>query len=174
MIFRRAVDDDDLSGLDDLYARFGPTIYARCRRMLRDPAAAQDATQETFLRIHDHLHAIRGPREALSWLYRTATNHCINELRNGRRRAAALATPATATATLLGPHHEARLSDQEVVSRILRELPEDLAVPAWLYHVDGLEQSEIAEICKVSRRTVIARIGRFTEAARAFIEKEQA
>src|SRR4051794_24167638 len=72
---------------DDLYARFGPSIYARCRQILRDSAAAEDATQEVFFRIHPRLGTIAGPREALAWLYKTATHHCLNEVRNGRTRA---------------------------------------------------------------------------------------
>ena len=40
-----------------LYARFGPTIYARCRRMLKERAAAEDATQEVFLKVLRHIDA---------------------------------------------------------------------------------------------------------------------
>src|SRR3954469_16401985 len=75
-----------LDRFDELYEGFGATIYARCRQMLRDPTAAQDATQEVFLKVHRALDRLRGSREAFTWLYRTATNHCLNELRNGRQR----------------------------------------------------------------------------------------
>jgi RNA polymerase sigma-70 factor (ECF subfamily) len=154
---------------DELYARFGATIYARCRQILQDQASAQDATQEVFLRVHNTLDKIPGPREAFAWLYRAATNHCLNELRNGRLRPTLVATlPERA-----GPQTEARLSDRDLVVRMVRELPEELALPAWLYHVDELEQAEIAEICGVSRRTVIARLARFEEQARRFIERSE-
>jgi RNA polymerase sigma-70 factor (ECF subfamily) len=153
--------------LDELYVRFGPTIYARCRQMLRDRAAAEDITQETFLGAHRALARLRSDRETLVWLYRTATNRCLNELRNGRiraRGAGSLPRPDAAWP-------EQRLLDQDLVARLSAEMPEDLSTAAWLYHVDGHEQGAIAEICGVSRRTVVARLGRFAERARAFIQR---
>jgi RNA polymerase sigma-70 factor (ECF subfamily) len=161
--------DDGRDRFDELYERFGATIYARCRQMLRDPAAAQDATQEVFLKIHRTLDKIRGPREAFTWLYRSATNHCLNELRNGRHRP----VPVGALPERAAPHDEPRIFDQDLLTRLVRELPPELATAAWLYHVDELEQAEIAEICGVSRRTIINRLARFAIEARAFIERSE-
>jgi RNA polymerase sigma-70 factor (ECF subfamily) len=160
---------DDVDRFDELYARFGATIYARCRQMLGDPAAAQDATQEVFLRVHRTIDRIRGPREAYTWLYRTATNHCLNEIRNGKLRP----TLVAAVPDRAGPQTELRLSDHDLVARLVRAVPEELATAAWLYHVDEMEQAEIATICGVSRRTIINRLARFAEKARAFIERSE-
>lgn len=154
---------------EELYARFGVVIYARCRQMLCEVPLAQDATQEVFLRVHRVLDKMRGQREAFTWLYRTATNHCLNELRDGRLRPALVPEVPERP----DPGAESRITDQDLVARLVRHLPEELAIAAWLYHVDGLEQSEIAEICGVSRRTVIARLARFNDQARAFIEKSE-
>ena len=73
--------------LTELYRRYGPAIYARCRTMLSDESAAEDATQETFLRVQRHLDRVPSAREALYWIYRVATNYCLNELRSRRGRA---------------------------------------------------------------------------------------
>jgi RNA polymerase sigma-70 factor, ECF subfamily len=154
---------------DELYKRFGSAIYARCRQMLGDAAAAQDATQEVFLRIHGTLDTIRGPREAFAWLYRTATNYCLNEIRNGRLRP----TPVDTMPEYPGPPAEDRIADRDLLVRLIQASPEELATPAWLYHVDGLEQAEIAELCGVTRRTIIARLARFTDQARAFVERSE-
>jgi RNA polymerase sigma-70 factor (ECF subfamily) len=150
-----------------LYAQFGPTIYARCRQILRDAAAAEDATQEVFFRIHKNLAVLAGQRQALGWLYRAATNHCLNEVRNGRTRAHLISSAPAPVA----PDAERRISERDLVVRLLRQVPADLALPAWLFHVDGLEQSEIAEICGVSRRTVISRLARFARRARQFLAR---
>jgi RNA polymerase sigma-70 factor (ECF subfamily) len=152
--------------VEDLYTQFAPTIYARCRQILRDAAAAEDATQEIFVRIRDHLTRIEGPRQALGWLYRAATNHCLNELRDGRTHAVLLASvPAP-----VGADSEQRFQQRDLVARLIRDLPEELALIAWLYHVDELQQGEIAEICGVSRRTIIARLQRFAEQARHLLQ----
>src|SRR5262249_36458571 len=73
--------------LTELYRRYGPAIYARCRTLLAPERAAEDATQETFLRVQRHLDRVPSAREALYWIYRVATNHCLNELRSRRGRA---------------------------------------------------------------------------------------
>ena len=51
--------------LEALYRRYGPAIFARCRKLLGDPASAEDATQETFLRIQRQLDRVPNDREAL-------------------------------------------------------------------------------------------------------------
>jgi RNA polymerase sigma-70 factor (ECF subfamily) len=66
--------DVENAQLTRLYRQFGPVIFARCRNLLGENAAAEDATQETFLRVHRHLE--RTPEEALGWTYRIATNYC--------------------------------------------------------------------------------------------------
>ena len=150
---------------DDLYVRYGPVVFARCRQMLHDLMAAEDITQETFLSAHQTLGRLRGDRETLAWLYRTATNRCLNEIRNGRHRA----MMPEVLPDRAGPPPDDGLLDRDLVARLGAQLPEDLTTAAWLYHVDGHDQKEVAEICGVSRRTVIARLARFAERARAFL-----
>jgi RNA polymerase sigma-70 factor (ECF subfamily) len=60
-------------------------IYARCCRLLGDRAVAENATQETFMRVHKHLDKAPDGREALAWIYRIATNYCLNEIRDRKR-----------------------------------------------------------------------------------------
>src|SRR3954451_21387214 len=141
--------DDDLTRL---YRQYGPIIYARCRRLLGDEAEAEDATQETFVRVHKHLARVPPGREALTWIYRIATNHCLNMIRNRRHRPTPQpALPEGALATT-GP--EERLADRDLVARLIAGAHAKVQAVAWLYHVDGFEQEEVARILKLSRRTV--------------------
>ena len=159
--------DDRLSAL---YRAYGPVIYARCRRLLGDGGAAEDATQETFMRVHRHLDKADS-REALGWIYRIATNYCLNEIRNRKRRAELderVPRPA------LGATVDQVLADRELVARIVDGAPEKLRVVAWLHHVDGLDQGEVARVLDISRRTVVNRLAEFTDSARRLIEREAA
>src|SRR4051812_7480584 len=75
-----------------LYRQHASAIQRRCRRILSDAEAAADVTQETFIRAARHAESLPPGREALAWLYRVATNLCLNDLRD--RRTARTATAA--------------------------------------------------------------------------------
>jgi len=162
--------DDRLTAL---YRQYGPFIYARCVRLLGDRAAAEDVTQETFMRVQRHLHKAPDPSEALAWVYRIATNYCLNEIRNRKLRPQAeddLAAPLT---EVCGEDLEARLANRDVAAKIVRRSPEKLRAPAWLHHVDGLDQGEVARVLGISRRTVGSRLAEFADHARKFIARSQ-
>ena len=152
--------------LTALYRAYGPMIYARCRRLLGDAAAAEDATQETFLRVHRHL-AKADSREVLSWIYRIATNYCLNEIRNRKHRPD---LPETLP-ELAGADLETILGDRDLAMRIVERSPEKLRVVAWLHHVDGLDQGEVARVLDISRRTVVTRLAEFADTARRFLQR---
>jgi RNA polymerase sigma-70 factor (ECF subfamily) len=150
----------------DLYENYGPAIYARCCRILDNRASAEDAAQETFLRVHRHIDSVPPRDEALRWMYRIATNYCLNVLRDGRREREPIGDlPEIADAGI----SEERLADCDLVRRLVRRAPQSIRVAAWLYHVDGLHQHEIARELGVSRRTVVNHLAAFAEHARKFL-----
>jgi DNA-directed RNA polymerase specialized sigma24 family protein len=61
--------------------------------LLGDRAAAEDAIQETFLRVQRHLDRAPDAGEALIWVYRIATNYCLNEIRDRKLRPRSEADP---------------------------------------------------------------------------------
>jgi RNA polymerase sigma-70 factor (ECF subfamily) len=162
------VEDDRLT---ELYQKYGPAIYARCRRILEDRAAAEDATQETFLRVQRHLERAPNAEEALRWIYRIATNYCINELRNDKRHRTLLGGAPSPVAAVLG---EEQLLDRDLGRRLVLRAPENVRAAAWLYHVDGLDQEEVARVLGVSRRTVVNYLGVFIEHSRKFVARSVA
>lgn len=148
-----------------LYKMYGPAIYARCRRMLDSPAAAEDAAQETFVRVHRHLSRDQDPQEALRWIYRIATNYCLNEIRDRRHRAQPMDDLPEMCSDV--PEEE-RLVDRDLARRLIVRAPEALRVAAWLYHVDGMDQDEAARLLGISRRTLVSRLSAFSRNARKF------
>jgi RNA polymerase sigma-70 factor, ECF subfamily len=153
--------------LTSLYRRYGPVIYDRCRSMLDDPAEAEDATHETFLRLHRHLDRVPQTRQALFWIYRVATNYCLNEIRNRRRRPAATEDLPELPRELRGDG-EQPIIDRDLVRRVIEGAPAKVRSVVWLYHVDGLEQDEVARVLDISRRTVAARLAAFSGRVRRF------
>ena len=155
--------------LDTLYRQYGAVIYARCVRLLGERSAAEDATQETFMRIHRHLHKAPDSSAALAWIYRIATNYCLNEIRNRKHRP----TVQAELPEIAGENLETILADRDLVARIVRRSPEKLRAAAWLHHVDGLDQAEVARVLGSSRRTVVTRLAEFADNARKFAARSE-
>ena len=150
-----------------LYFQHGPAIFSLCRRLLRDDVAAEDATQETFIRVYRHLDGARDAKEIQAWIYRIATNYCLNEIRDRKNRPVPSETlPEIAVESL-----EALLGDRELVRRILSSVPENQRVIAWLHHAEGMTQDEVAAVVGVSRRTVVTRLAEFEDAAARLLRR---
>ena len=151
-----------------LYERYSPIIYARCRRILRDPAVAEDATQEVFVRVLRHLESAPDDAAALAWISRISTNYCLNAKRDQSRREESVSEVPEESSD----HPEGAFINRDLAERLLTRVPERLRAPATLYYVDGMEQQHIAELLGVSRRTVINRLGDFNARARKYLARE--
>jgi RNA polymerase sigma-70 factor (ECF subfamily) len=155
--------------LAELYRRCGALIYRRCLKLLGDSAAAQDATQEVFIRLMSQIDRLEArDDDYLPWIYRVATNHCLNLLRDDARLALFEpgALPDTAT------HGEAAAyPERDLTARLLRRFDEVTRSIAVLSLVDNLSQDEVAEVLGVSRKTVGKKLRLFLERARRFMQR---
>lgn len=141
------------------YARYVAPVRAKCRRLLGDSSAAEDAAQETFLRLLGAgLPVNAEPRVVLAWLYRTGTRISIDMLRERRRRA----DPITDD-TPCGADPAAALAARSALARIADATPDDELAAAVLCRIDALTQPEAAAVMNVSERTVRRLLDRFDE-----------
>ncbi len=83
-----AIVAGDPAGLAEAYDRYAMPLYSYCRSMLREPADAADAVQDTFLVATAKLRDLRDPGKLRSWLYAVARNECLRRLRAGTALAA--------------------------------------------------------------------------------------
>ena len=149
-----------------LYRRVGPTIYRRCLRMLKSREAAQDATQEVFLKILKSPHRFQSDEALLPIIYKTATHHCLNVVRDAARRDEKHVTYAFAS-TVSGDNYPDRQLSQQILSRFDLNT-QAIAVGAL---VDGMEQTELATALGLSSKTISRKLTRFLTNARKFIER---
>jgi RNA polymerase sigma-70 factor (ECF subfamily) len=154
--------------LDEAYRRWGGQIYRRCLKLLGDAAAAEDATQEVFVKLLKDTNRFEQVETALPWLYRVATNHCLNILRNKGRHGEEelgdweVADPAAAPS----------YPDRHLAQTVLSSFDEGTQAVAVGVLVDGMGHEELAGALGISRKTVERRLARFLERARQLVGGE--
>lgn len=145
---------DPREGLRLLYLEHGPAVLRLLTRLLGDVAAAEDALQETFLRVNvDDLDPARSPRP---YLLRIARNVGIAALRKRavRDRAQFPASDAGEDPSAAAARGEAR----EQIQDALASLPPGLRSALLLRHDQRLSMQALGEALGVSERTARTRL----------------
>jgi RNA polymerase sigma factor (sigma-70 family) len=168
---------DEAAGLrvGALFDEFAPMVLAICRYQLRDPHAAEDAAQETFLSAHRSLLGGTRPRDPAAWLATIARNEC--------RRVGRAARPAPLDEETTGTHLDpadivADRSDLYDVASAIAELPARQREALVLRELCGLSYDQVATAMSVSgaavdsllsraRRRLIEQLGDIPRAAHA-------
>lgn len=154
-----------------LYAAHAPAIYYLALRLLGDPARAEDATHDVFLRAWRKFGEFRGDASARTWLYRIALNHCRN-LRQRWYERTRLPEPGESFWDQ-APDPEASplrvLELKELGNRIQRTL--DVLPPEYreLLLLVADEQLSYREVAELTQQTVDAVRGKLHRARRAFV-----
>jgi len=154
----------DRAAFARLVSAYQGPVYNLCYRMLGNPAEAEDATQETFLRVYTKMNTYQPDRKLSSWVLAIASHHCIDRLRRHRGDTWSLdadpmaeAVPATA----LGPEETAlRREAQDEIQRAVDQLEPSYRVPLILRYWLGLSYVEIAEILGLTVQAVKSRLHR--------------
>ncbi|MEM9705091.1 MAG: RNA polymerase sigma factor [Pseudomonadota bacterium] len=145
----------------ELIVRHTDKIMASCYRMLGDRSSAEDATQETFLRLWRHASRWR-PQGAKfeTWLYRIAMNICLDRLRKKKREAPEEAAPEQIDTGLRADEAMAVDDTRRIVEEAIAELPERQRLVITLRHYQELPQREAAEIMGISEQAVESLLAR--------------
>lgn len=159
----------DVSAYNTLVLHYQNAVYNVAYRIIGEPAAAEDATQEAFISAYKALGRFRGGNFK-AWLMRIVTNACYDELRRRKRRPQSSldeitetneSTPLMISENSPGPEeHQNRVELVQAVERCLQDLPEDQRTAAILRDVEGYDYNEIAEIMSSSLGTVKSRLSR--------------
>ena len=124
------------------YRRYGPMVWRRCLRMLRNEEAAMDALQEVFVKLMIYRESLKGTSPS-SLLYRMATNLCLNKIRDQRRQGVRESLDL-AESRFSGSPQEAGLDLQMALEAILEDEEESTRQMAFLYFIDGLSLKEVS------------------------------
>jgi len=117
--------------------------------ILGSVADAEDAVQETFLKVYRGASGFRGGASPTTWIYRILVNTCYDQIRRRTRRAEAPLPTKVALASSGESDHPLRLA----LEAELRRLPASERAAFLLCEVEGFTHREAAEILDVPEAT---------------------
>ena len=158
----------ELDAFEALFRQYQGEVYRWIVRIVRDPAAAEDLTVETFWRVHRAHARFRADGNFGAWLRRIATNVALDHLRKARPELGLLVdVPAE--------DKPDAMVQQEVRTKILQafaELPARLRIVVQLGLVEDAPYKDIAESLGISLGAVKLRMYRGTRMLRKKLEKQ--
>ena len=155
-----AIVAGDPDGIAQAYDKYAMPLYSYCRSLLREPADAADAVQDTFLIATAKLGSLRDPGKLGSWLYAVARNECYRRLRSAEATSSldeAVDMPAAAgghagtaeSVDVAGAAEQAEL--RQLVRDAIDGLNPGERDVIELSLVQGLDGDELADALGVSR-----------------------
>ena len=158
------VQAGDLEAFAQLVERFQNMVYGLALSILRRPEDAEEAAQDTFLKLFRARSQFDGTRSLEPWLLRIAGNACRDKLR--RRKAGALPVvrgEEDLTHELADPrylHAAGHLQNDQAVRGELDRLSEKVRLPLELKYLRGLTNQQIAESLGISLSNVKVQLAR--------------
>jgi RNA polymerase sigma-70 factor (ECF subfamily) len=155
----------DQAAFGQLVRAYERPVYNLTYRMLGDPAEAEDAAQETFVRAYTKLATYQPGRKFVNWLLSIASHHCIDRLRR-RGRAPQLSLdgplpPLWLTSDAPRPEQVVtRKQRREQVRRSLDVLPPDYRATVVLRYWYNLSYREIARAMDTTESAIKSRLHR--------------
>ncbi|MBX3126761.1 MAG: sigma-70 family RNA polymerase sigma factor [Polyangiaceae bacterium] len=162
-----AARQGDAEAFGVLVRRHQKRIFRLAVHMLKDPAEAEDVTQDTFVRAYGALARFDGRSEPFTWIYRIAVNLSLNAIRSRKSRRAGPAADdpriegqlVDRNATSGDPAGSA--SDRQLAAALLDgidSLSETLRTTLILVAVEGLSHGQAAEILGCPEGTIAWRV----------------
>lgn len=160
--------EGDINAFEQLYRQSSGFVYNVAYRIVNRRQAAEDVTQEVFLKIYKSLKHFRFASSFKTWVYRITVNTAINSY---RKYSKPLNSPESFNDSFKG-HRHSELSDDpaakqargQLVEWLLSNLPLKQRVCLVLREIQGLNYKEIAQTLKININTVRSRLKRAREA----------
>jgi RNA polymerase sigma-70 factor (ECF subfamily) len=172
----------DTRAFEQIVVRYKDRVFATAYRYMGNRQEAEDQAQEIFLKVYRKIRSLDEPATLSSWIYRIATNTCIDALNQRRRRPAT--TPLdppeadTAAPEWLIDEHAVSPEEQALrneLRRCLEQALQNLAVDErsvlLMRDLDGRAYQEIAELLKIGLSAVKMRIHRARLAFQRLFER---
>lgn len=162
-LVKRSIEGDE-GAFNELINRYKRGVFTLIIRMVRDREAAEDLSQDTFIRLYASLRSYKPEFKLSSWIFKIANNLAIDHLRKVRPNVLSLDGPIEMGEDRI--EIQVSSSDEspldrlealelgEAIHRAIMELPVDFRRVIILRHVEDLSYEEIAEVTGLPLGTV--------------------
>lgn len=167
----------DEAAFGQLVQKYQKRVYTLTVRMCPTPELAEEAAQEAFLSAWQGLPFFRGDSAFSTWLYRLASNACVDLLRKERRHQGTSLDDDAAGAEIpdTKPTPEEAAETKELRAQIeagLRQLSPEHRAVLILREIQQLNYEEIADVLSLDLGTVKSRISRGRRQLRDFLKEQ--
>jgi RNA polymerase sigma-70 factor (ECF subfamily) len=140
----------DLRAYERLYAMHGARMKNLARNVLGNPVDAEDAVQETFLKVQRSIASFRGQASFVTWTYRILINTCYDARRSRLRKKEIANDDSEETPRMElrapGAHPTLRMALERALEKLTRH-QRDVFL---LYEVEGFRHAEIAGMLEMT------------------------
>ena len=174
--------EEVLSGREESFEKIVLKYQERVLRLCSSMVGgsqAEDAAQNIFLKVFESLGNFRARSSFSTWLYRIASNHCLNLIKKKKQEKTDSLDlrleeyGSSAEPLSKGPSPEASLEGRQTVGFLLAQMSPEEAIILSLREIEGLSYSELTESLGISLDTVKVRLFRarksFIEASKKFL-----
>jgi RNA polymerase sigma-70 factor (ECF subfamily) len=146
-----ACQSGDLRGYERLYAQHGARMKNLARNVLGSTVDAEDAVQETFLKVQRSIASFRGQSSFVTWTYRILINTCYDARRSKLRKKEVTTDDDSEETSRIEPrapgsHPTLRMALERALGKLTRH-QRDVFL---LYEVEGFRHAEIAGMLEIT------------------------
>jgi RNA polymerase sigma-70 factor, ECF subfamily len=134
----------DSGAFEDLYRQHAPRIYGLACRMTGSTSEGEDLLQEVFLLVHRKLGSFKGESSLGTWIYRLATNCCLDFLRSRQHRQQRTTDSLDDVLPVRGSGTATFKIDRLELERAILQLPAGYRAAFVLHDVEGFDHAEVA------------------------------
>ena len=142
---------------EEIHKVFWPKVYRQCMGYMNDHDTAKDITQETFIKVWQHLPKFRNESSIGTWVFRIAVNSCLRQISKDKKMPKSEFPNELVEEILVNNEPQV-----EFLYKCISELPEVERIIISL-ELEDLKQKEIAKIVGLSEGNVRVRIHRIKE-----------
>lgn len=171
----RIVQGGDYSPASEIYDRYSGRIYNFAFRFLKNAEAAEDATQEVFVKMLRYANQFHGDAKLSTWLFSITANWCRDYLRkadNRNKESEEVLISLPAPSEHAPDRNLEQRENEQRVRRALEALTPEQREAILLSRYQGLSYAEIAQIAGCSEGAVKTRVFRAMETLKRTLTAE--